>query len=391
MAQVVFGLLGSVLDKGGRGDTRWDKWRPTVDLCRHEDLVVDRLELLFEPRFESLATAVTDDISYVSPETEVRTHHVDWSDPWDFEQVFSTLHRIASDYQFDIESNDYLVHITTGSHVAQICLFLLTESRHFPARLIQTAPPPKGHKREPGRYAVIDLDLSRYDRLAQRFREELAESVSFLKSGIETRNRAFNSLIEQIEKVAVRSEEPILLTGPTGAGKSQLARKIFELRQARNHISGRFVEVNCATLRGDAAMSTLFGHVKGAYTGANRDRDGLLRAANGGILFLDEVGELGIDEQAMLLRAVEEQRFFPVGADSEVSSSFQLIAGTNRDLSAGVGAKTSSPISTTSSPNGRNDTARGSLSIPKPEPRICRLRPLLLQPGPAISATSTLR
>jgi transcriptional regulatory protein RtcR len=96
------------------------------------------------------------------------------------------------------------------------------------------------------------------------------------------------------------------------------------------------VEVNCATLRGDAALSTLFGHKKGAYTGATADRDGLLLRAHEGLLFLDEVGELGLDEQAMLLRALEEKVFLPMGADREVSSSFQLLCGTHRDLAARV-------------------------------------------------------
>jgi transcriptional regulatory protein RtcR len=83
-------------------------------------------------------------------------------------------------------------------------------------------------------------------------------------------------------------------------------------------------------------MSTLFGHTKGAYTGASSDRAGLLRSAHQGLLFLDEIGELGLDEQAMLLRALEEKRFLPVGSDEEVASDFQLIAGTNRDLGAEV-------------------------------------------------------
>ena len=97
-------------------------------------------------------------------------------------------------------------------------------------------------------------------------------------------------------------------------------------------LAGNLVEVNCATLRGDNAMSTLFGHVKGAYTGAVSDRAGLLMEANNGLLFLDEIGELGQDEQAMLLRAIEEKVFTPFGSDKEVSSDFQLIAGTNRNL-----------------------------------------------------------
>ena len=79
-------------------------------------------------------------------------------------------------------------------------------------------------------------------------------------------------------------------------------------------------------------MSTLFGHVRGAYTGAAEARGGMLRKADKGVLFLDEIGELGLDEQAMLLRAIEDKTFFPVGSDREVQSDFQLIAGTNRDL-----------------------------------------------------------
>jgi transcriptional regulatory protein RtcR len=115
-----------------------------------------------------------------------------------------------------------------------------------------------------------------------------------------------------------------------------LARRVFELKKTRHQLAGNFVEVNCATIRGDAAMSALFGHVKGSFTGAVQDRKGLLVAADGGLLFLDEIGELGPDEQAMLLRAVEEKRFLPVGSDREVRSDFQLIAGTNRDLTAEV-------------------------------------------------------
>ena len=103
-------------------------------------------------------------------------------------------------------------------------------------------------------------------------------------------------------------------------------------------MKGPFVEVNCATLKGDGAMSALFGHRKGSFTGATADRPGLLRSADTGMLFLDEIGELGLDEQAMILRAIEDKRFLPVGADSEAASDFQLIAGTNSDLSRAVAA-----------------------------------------------------
>lgn len=275
------------------------------------------------------------DIVRCSPDTEVRGHDRTFTDPWDFEEVYASLHEFTRAYEFKPDTEDYLVHITTGTHVQQICLFLLTESRHFPARLVQTSPAEKRRGPE-GKYSLIDLDLSKYDRLASRFQEERRDAREILKSGIKTRNARFNQLIQEIEHVAVHARDPILLTGPTGAGKSQLARRIYELKKARHQIAGLFVEINCATLRGDAAMSTLFGHVKGAFTGALKDRPGLLRAADGGLLFLDEIGELGLDEQAILLRALEDKRFLPFGGDDEVTSDFQLIAGTNRDLAQAV-------------------------------------------------------
>ncbi len=227
------------------------------------------------------------------------------------------------------------MHITTGTHVAQICWFLLTEARYLPASLIQTGPASRDASEEAvpiGRYSIIDLDLSRYTTLTSRFQREQQESISFLKAGIDTRNATFNALIDQIERVALRSTAPVLLTGPTGAGKSFLANRIYQLKQSRHQLTGRLVAVNCATLRGDNAMSTLFGHVKGAFTGAATARAGLLREADGGVLFLDEIAELGLDEQAMLLKAIEEKTFFPFGSDKEVKSDFQLIAGTHRDM-----------------------------------------------------------
>jgi len=332
---VVIGLLGTQLDHAKK-DERWSKWRPTVSLCQQEDLVVDRLELLYNPKFETLAKMVQRDLASVSPETKVNLVPIEWRDPWDFEGVYSALDDFARGYAFDEDAEDYLVHITTGTHVAQICLFLLTESRQLPARLVQTAPPKNRRKGAVGTKSIIDLDLSRYDRLAARFAEQHRAGLDFLKAGIATRNERFNTIMSEIEQIAIASEAPILLLGPTGAGKTRLARRIYDLKRTRGQVKGRFVEVNCGTLRGDAAMSALFGHKKGSFTGALQDRAGLLKAADGGLLFLDEIGELGLDEQVMLLRALEEGRFLPMGADVEAESRFQLIAGTNRDLPQAV-------------------------------------------------------
>src|SRR3989344_1139071 len=293
--KVVIGFLGTQLDSG-RGAGRWEKWRPTVSLVQHEDVGIERLELLYTPPHQDLAQQVRADMVIASPETTVNLVPLPIADPWDFGEVYAKLFDWARGYRFDTEREEYWTHITTGS------------------------------------YALIDLDLSRYDVIAQRFGAEQQDAVQFLKSGIATRNARFNALIDEVERVAVRSRAPILFTGPTGAGKSHLARRMYELKKARHQVEGEFVEVNCATLHGDGAASTLFGHKKGAFTGAAADRAGLLRMAHKGVLFLDEIGELGLDEQAMLLKAVEEKRFYPMGSDREGASDFELIAGTNRDL-----------------------------------------------------------
>lgn len=336
---VVIGILGTTLDSG-RGASRWEKWRPTVALCQQDNFLVHRLELLYDIKFTALAREIAADIASVSPETMVQLHEMTFAHPWDLEEVYGSLYEFARRYPFNVDREDYLVHITTGTHIAQICLFLLTETRYFPAKLIQTSPRNRHGVKSPGAFEIIDLDLSKYDKLASRFQQEHTEALSFLKSGIATKNPAFNQLIEQIEQVAVRSRDPFLLMGPTGAGKSRLAKRIYELKVSRHQIKGSFVEVNCATLRGENAMSTLFGHVKGSFTGAHRDRPGLLSTANGGVLFLDEIGTLGLDEQAMLLRALEDKSFLPLGADKEAHSDFQLIAGTNCDLQQRVEERT---------------------------------------------------
>jgi transcriptional regulatory protein RtcR len=332
---VVIGFIGTQLDSG-RGSGRWEKWRPTIALTQHEDVVVKRLELLYTGKHGDLVKQVAQDIGAVSPETEVVSHHLPIADPWDFEEVYGHLFDFTKNYSFDPDREEYWIHITTGTHVAQICLFLMTEARYLPGKILQTSPPRRQAVGDAGSYALIDLDLSRYDQIVQRFSREQKEGVAFLKSGIPTRNTRFNTMIDEIERVAIKSKAPMLLMGPTGAGKSFLARRVYELKKARHQLDGKFVEINCATLHGDGAGSTLFGHIKGAFTGAASDRPGLLRTAHKGLLFLDEIGELGLDEQAMLLKAIEEKRFLPVGGDHEVQSDFQLIAGTNRDLSREV-------------------------------------------------------
>ena len=334
MRNVVLGFLGTQLDKG-RGRRGW---RPTVSLVQQEGFEVDRIELIHDIRFQRLAEGVAKAVAAHSPDTEVLLQRMDLADPWDFQEVYGKMFDFARAYGFDEDRERYYVHLTTGTNVAQICWFLLTESRHVPARLLKTGPPRE--KGAPGIMEITDLDLSRYDAIQQRFDLLSREHSDQLKGGIETQDPAFNLLIERVELAATKSDGPILLSGETGTGKTELARRIHQLKKERRRIRGPFVQVDCAALAGEGAQAALFGMRRGAGGAQAGERTGLLREAEGGVLFLDEIDMLGLPEQAMLLNAVETGSFRPVGADRPVTCRFHVIAGSNRDLRAMAAAGT---------------------------------------------------
>jgi len=141
-------------------------------------------------------------------------------------------------------------------------------------------------------------------------------------------SKPFKQLIAFIDKIAA-TDATVLLTGDSGTGKELVARNIHA-RSAR--IEQEFVAVNCAAIPHELIESELFGHVKGAFTGAVRDKKGKFELADGGTLFLDEVGELAIDLQAKLLRVLQERIIEPVGSEKQVDVDVRIIAATNIDM-----------------------------------------------------------
>lgn len=170
---------------------------------------------------------------------------------------------------------------------------------------------------------ILDAGSARSDQ-ARRVEETMAE-VGFVG-----RSPGVVALFRSIVRVAPLSDVPALVVGETGTGKELLARAIHRLDPKRSR--GPFVPVNCAALTRSLAESELFGHRRGAFTGADRDRPGLVRAASGGVLFLDEIGELDAELQGKLLRVLQERRVLGVGHDHEVPVDVRVVVATHRDL-----------------------------------------------------------
>lgn len=139
---------------------------------------------------------------------------------------------------------------------------------------------------------------------------------------------ALSKIQDMIEKVAP-SDARVLITGPNGAGKELVAHAIHS-QSERNR--GPMIEVNCAAIPSELIESELFGHVKGSFTGAIKDKQGKFEQANGGTIFLDEIGDMSLVAQAKVLRALQESRVSPVGSDKEIKVDVRVIAATNKNL-----------------------------------------------------------
>lgn len=139
---------------------------------------------------------------------------------------------------------------------------------------------------------------------------------------------ALSKIQDMIEKVAP-SDARVLITGPNGAGKELVAHAIHAQSERSR---GPMIEVNCAAIPSELIESELFGHVKGSFTGAIKDKQGKFEQANGGTIFLDEIGDMSLVAQAKVLRALQESRVSPVGSDKEIKVDVRVIAATNKDL-----------------------------------------------------------
>ena len=188
---------------------------------------------------------------------------------------------------------------------------------------------------------VLEAEITRSKALSEE-RDQLAGQMSLLSAqeakrwgiaGFVGQSQTLKKILGEIERLQQADTTSVLISGESGTGKELIARALH-FGSAR--APGPFVPVNCSAISAELADSLLFGHAKGAFTGADRDRVGYFALADGGTLFLDEIGELPLDLQPKLLRALEERTVLPVGSTEEKAVDVRVLAATHADLEAAV-------------------------------------------------------
>lgn len=252
--------------------------------------------------------------------------------PTDYNLVYPAMYtetkRILEKYPED----EFTISITSGTPTMHACWIFLVQGGVIGADIVQVA---RSGEVFPVTFELDDFpeiqtvtaaksELTRLARENKGLRDTIkADAVPFIGECPEI--LAIKKTIQRISKTGVS----VLISGQSGTGKEEVAKSIHLLSDRREF---PLVTINCGAIPGQLFESELFGHLEGAFTGAIEDKDGLLYTADGGTVFLDEIGELALDQQVKLLRAMEYQKFTPLGATQEIEVNVRFVLATNRDL-----------------------------------------------------------
>lgn len=265
--------------------------------------------------------------------SEVDLYSVDLISPIDYGDIYTQVSSNLQEAGLPRNDVELTFHVSPGTPAMAAIWIILAKTR-FPAKLIQTS-------REKG-VESVDFFFDLAGDFLPEYLHRSGERVKRLVDAVQPASPEFDKIIHQSQVVAdqislakriAAYDVPVLILGETGTGKELFAEAIHA---ASSRATQPFIAVNCGAFTAELASSELFGHKKGAFTGATADRKGHFLEASGGTLFLDEVGDLPLDTQVRLLRALQSHEITPLGQSKPVQINTRILAATHRDLAADV-------------------------------------------------------
>ena len=301
---------------------------PVLRLLDETSRTYHRAMLLSVPNGLARTRALADEVRNHVRDVEVRTVAVD--DPSDYAALFAQLGPLARELDHHADRYELDVLLSSGTPQAQTLWVILVQAAMLRARMLQVIPAAFVPKPHPRAVRVVSLDLEGFPEIrvlrdeVTRLRAEVRARSSKLVAGSDV----MRELLGRVVRVA-QSELPVVVYGETGSGKELVARAIHD---ASARADGPFVAENCGAIADSMLASELFGHEAAAFTGAAARHRGLFEQASGGTIFLDELGELPPNVQAMLLRVLQERTVRRVGGEQPIKVDVRVVAATHRDL-----------------------------------------------------------
>jgi transcriptional regulator with PAS, ATPase and Fis domain len=294
----------------------------------------DRIYLFDTPSTQKITKSTQKAIGQRHGNTQVEVCGVDLNDPTDYQAILKGLRVHIREIQEKLPTANFFISVASGTPQMHACWVLLAVAGEIPGRILHVRPPHFVTKERP---LVSEIDLTSHQFPIVRFQtglifendknEQDIETV-ITQLGIVGDHPAMHRVLETGAMLAP-SNAPILILGETGTGKELFARFIHRLSERQK---GPFVPINCAAIPEDLVESLLFGHKKGAFTGAIIDQLGKFDVADKGTLFLDELGDLPLPAQAKLLRVLQDGLVEPLGDRKPHRVDVRIIGATNRDL-----------------------------------------------------------
>ena len=341
-----FTILGKERDKQDDKKPCSRSFRPSVAFALQREIPLDSVVLGYQTGQEEFLPRMKEYIRDGAQEQgrTVKIEHrlLQFNDAYDYNECFRSIYQALKSITSKPTDQLY-VHSATGSHTMQFAMYIIADKQIMPIRLLQTYTDEAlkgsneygyGHAKE------IDLAWTHYTEIVSTLDKQHRQIGEDLLLGLPTQCQKLAATIRDLALIGVKTDDPLLIYGATGTGKTRIAKAIHEMWAAtKGQPTSPFMDLNCAGLLPELAQSQLFGHVKGAFTSADRDRDGALALADGGTLFLDEIAELDLKTQAILLKVLDKGKFYRLGDyQKELTTSFRLICATNKDLQQEIAA-----------------------------------------------------